>query len=438
MTVGTEIVDERVSVPYSIDGVPSGSFLSGKYVSKSWAGGDGNIIFSPKGKVRVYTTLDRKTGKVVKRRFKERAPKRSRSREPHSYEMSSFKFEAKPWHSFNSYTVNGTPLTQTLDNYSQPVANPLLPPLPDWTANDDIKLIQKLKERSRGSDFNASIFLAQGNEALHMIGDSAIRIARSILLLKKGNVIGAIHEMSKSALQTERIKRHIPRRLWSVNLRRQGSRQLSSNWLELQYGWMPLLQDIRSGSELLADKLNVPFRTKVVARHSVKNDKMTANQSWGWAEGYAIYSKQIIAYFSEPESIPKLLGLTDPASVAWEVLPFSFVADWFVPVGDFLDARAYVSDLQGTFVSTTFTRQRWSGITGKSYENTSQGIAGYTAVSGGSYFCDSAHMVRSVGSSLSVPPPNYKGFGKAASWQHCANGLALLAQVAGVHLRNPP
>lgn len=30
------------------------------------------------------------------------------------------------------------------------------------------------------------------------------------------------------------------------------------------------------------------------------------------------------------------LGLTNPASIAWELVPFSFVVDWFGTVGEFL------------------------------------------------------------------------------------------------------
>lgn len=42
------------------------------------------------------------------------------------------------------------------------------------------------------------------------------------------------------------------------------------------------------------------------------------------------------------------LGLTNPAEVAWEVVPFSFVIDWFIPVGNFLsslDSLVGVQDL---------------------------------------------------------------------------------------------
>jgi hypothetical protein len=31
------------------------------------------------------------------------------------------------------------------------------------------------------------------------------------------------------------------------------------------------------------------------------------------------------------------LGLTNPLNVAWELVPFSFVVDWFIPIGDFFN-----------------------------------------------------------------------------------------------------
>jgi hypothetical protein len=31
------------------------------------------------------------------------------------------------------------------------------------------------------------------------------------------------------------------------------------------------------------------------------------------------------------------LGLTNPLNVAWELVPFSFVVDWFIPIGSFFD-----------------------------------------------------------------------------------------------------
>ena len=42
------------------------------------------------------------------------------------------------------------------------------------------------------------------------------------------------------------------------------------------------------------------------------------------------------------------LGLTDPLGIAWELTRLSFVADWFVPIGAWLQARS--ADTGWTFV----------------------------------------------------------------------------------------
>jgi hypothetical protein len=36
--------------------------------------------------------------------------------------------------------------------------------------------------------------------------------------------------------------------------------------------------------------------------------------------------------------LPGLFGLVNPFEVAWEIVPFSFVADWFLPIGRYLSA----------------------------------------------------------------------------------------------------
>jgi hypothetical protein len=34
-------------------------------------------------------------------------------------------------------------------------------------------------------------------------------------------------------------------------------------------------------------------------------------------------------------------GITNPASLTWELLPWSFVADWFIPIGPYLESLDY-------------------------------------------------------------------------------------------------
>ena len=49
-------------------------------------------------------------------------------------------------------------------------------------------------------------------------------------------------------------------------------------------------------------------------------------------------------------------GLTNPLLVAWEVVPFSFVVDWFLPVGDYLEGLTSLHGLKLSETSLTVHR----------------------------------------------------------------------------------
>lgn len=453
MTVGSQVVD-RTYVVQSTVGGSNQPTLQGRYVSKSWNGGDSAKLSSRVlGRKRTYTTVvperqivSRKgrilvqPARVVRHSFREKSPKRIDFRNPNGYAMSGVDSVRTPYTFVLSSTIGGPTFNTTYSNWNfDATYTGMLPALPDWTANDDINLILKLKEKVRGSDFNLSVFLGESHQTLRMIGDSAIRIARGIKLLKTGNVIGAVHEMSKSAQQTEVIRKSMRPSLWTANLRRNASNQMSSNWLELQYGWLPLLGDIDTGAKLLAHQLNVPFRQRVSAQTSLRREEVDVPGLGGmkWAECYALRRKRIIAYLSEPESIPKMTGLMNPELVAWELVPFSFVADWVAPLGDFLDARGFASGLSGTFVTTQVDMQVVNGFKAGVKTNPPS-IQTATILSEGAIRHTKVSMTRSVSSSLAVPMPVVKPLGKIASWKHCANGIALLAGLSRTALNNPP
>lgn len=155
------------------------------------------------------------------------------------------------------------------------------------------------------------------------------------------------------------------------------------------------------------------------------------NTSPGWKLEFAnveqLVSRQIVAYIQEEESIPKLLGLMDPELVAWELVPFSFVIDWFAPVGSWLEARAFASSLKGLFVTTDFQKVHCGGFKQAKFRDESLGLTSVMSpVSGGDYRYTGITVQRTVSSSLNVPMPKVKTLAKALSLQHCLNGIALL------------
>lgn len=437
MTVGNNILDTGGFITcYDSSGSlgSSGNYV-GRLLTRSWNGAD-RLNAEPLPQVTTrHWSADTPSGKavVVRKRYRPR----SKALEPHPYSMTAVNAVShkSAFTRFGDY--GGNVGYYDIAPHRLFGGFPPHTPFPIWTANDDIKLINQLKEKSRGTEFNLGTFLGEGREALEMIGNSAIRIARSLSYLRRGNVFAAAQVLSESAsVQTSwrALNRKLPR---GYIIRRRAVDQLSSNWLELAWGWLPLVQDIRSGAEFLAHQLNVPFVSRVVARRTIKGPPPAGN-GYKWGSKGASVQKQIVAYFSEPESIPKQLGLTDPLTVAWELAPLSALVDYVVPIGGWLEARGYTQGLTGKFVlTTTYRKDVGNLILGSTFERVPGYPAYYVGDDKGSYY-RSTQMERTVTTTLDVPFPRVKPLEEVATFRHCVNALAVLAQVSQGKLKSIP
>jgi hypothetical protein len=130
--------------------------------------------------------------------------------------------------------------------------------------------------------------------------------------------------------------------------------------LEYRYGWKPLMQDIGDAIKAMTTAVNAAGSAGLRSRHVTRDGwrgnasgrgDVTANVCPGYQASTVHYEhlftvrvdSGLIYDIVEPskgEAIRYALGLTldQVPSHAWEVVPFSFVVDWFVNVGDFLNA----------------------------------------------------------------------------------------------------
>lgn len=274
---------------------------------------------------------------------------------------------------------------------------------PTWTANHDLVLLSKLRDKVAGSDFNLAVFLAEGNHALDMIFNAAKRVSKAWRFAQKGNFVKA-----RRALVHGTSRQHV------------GKKSVASNWLELQYGWLPLLKDAEGGAQFLAHHLNTPLQTVVRASLKVKNKAVANWPGTTFLENDVYVQKSIKAIIREKD-VAQLVGLTDPLSVVWEKLPYSFVVDWFIPIGNYLAARGLQSAISGTFVTTT---KKWTHVSRPTY-NGYYG-PGYLFVF--DYLFEQVEVDRVISSSISVPYPHVKPLGGVASWKRTANAVSLLLQ----------
>lgn len=391
--------------------------------TKSWSGADRplNVTVRPKVKYVVRRLLGEK-GELVK--YKTLSPAYT-----DFLEANTRRPVKRARNQENAYSMTSQVLTDELVTVTVPSNWSSYPVLwlhgePSWlyqnllNANDQIKLVNKLAEKMNGSDFNMSVLLGEGHQTLALLGDTAIRIAKAGHHAKKGDFPGAVRSLWEG---TSRAPLKTKPKGWIKDPKNLS--QASSNWLELQYGWLPLLQDAAGAAEMLAHHLEVPaqttYRTSVRKEVNTVYTSQVGYQPTQLAKCKAVkrHRRSLIARVSESPSVWAKLGLLDPELVAWELVPFSFVADWFIPIGSWMEARASAGRLKGTFITSDKQEGYCFTPTSPFFSTTPRA------------WRRSVSFNRSVSTTIKVPLPEFKPLSKVASWQHCANAIALVTQV---------
>jgi hypothetical protein len=425
MTTGNLLYDRRLPPSPSYQGRP------GTYFSKSWNGGDWPVLAKPlrlpladpftltkKGKKVLNQAIVKNNRAIIddyKRQMAARRQRivmrlRSRKYENHAYSMS---------------------IVDTMDGLHDIVAKPPSFPyaatgtmaalfggavndIPSISTNEKLVVIDRLKGKILGSSFNLGIFLGEGHMALEMIFFAARRLTLALHAARKGRWGEAARHLRPAGSASKDVSHFYTK-----------SRTVAMNWLELQYGWLPLVNDLQEGAQMLAHWTQDPFTHKVRANLKVKGKVVSANPVDTLVTGKSLRRTTITAYLTET-NVPRLLGLQDMATVAWELTPWSFVADWAIPIGNYLNARMVSSSLKGEFV--TSVKEEFE-CTSCVISPTSQWVDN-TALRPG-YRQSGTKLTRTVDNTLPVPRPSFVGFDKVLSWKRAANAVALLTVQAG-------
>lgn len=207
---------------------------------------------------------------------------------------------------------------------------------------------------------------------------------------------------------------------------------IEGTWLELQYGWKPLLQDIHGSMEaLVRTQFAKPLKYKATAKFNVNDSRIIGQPGLPGptitheASGFQVV-KYVVEYRTTNDVVSSAaqLGLLNPAQLVWELLPYSFVVDWFLPVGQALsqlDSTAGLSFFQGT--KTVFTKGTTKASTVSVPTPSVYGPQGYDGLKIGTR--EEVHMTRDVMSQF--PAPALPVLKNPFSSVHVANAIALLA-----------
>lgn len=205
----------------------------------------------------------------------------------------------------------------------------------------------KCLSQARDMRVNIPVALAEMGKTVRMIGDTVKTLHSAYRNFRKGNFGKAARDLGIT----------------------KPTKTTANHWLAYQYGWRPLVSDAVGAATVVYDFLNdTPPRTTVRAK--VKADPTKSAGTFGAHPLIVGYTEAIswernaiatagllleVEYTSAALAAQLGVGLTDPLLTAWELTPFSFVFDWFVDVGGWIEAR---SSLQGYRVKTGWEATR--------------------------------------------------------------------------------
>lgn len=271
----------------------------------------------------------------------------------------------------------------------------------------------KARLKLKATNVNLGVAFAERNQTARLLGDTASRIGKAFREVRRGRLRPAMDHLGISSRKRE------PR----------GS-NVTNKWLELQYGWKPLLSDVFGAASALEKRDASDWR--VTAKATVPGDERVYTVEY--APPAPGFGRAVVnnSCFCRIDALPSnaatialsSLGVTNPLLIAWELVPFSFVVDWALPVGSWLESLDALLGYDECYTSTsTFTNARW--------ESNSR-----TTTVGQFFYFGSWHdwkvvkrLVRSA--SAGVPLPTFPRIKDPSSLTHMANGLALLASSFG-------
>lgn len=220
----------------------------------------------------------------------------------------------------------------------------------------------KLLTKLNGEELNLAMAWLERKDAVTMLAARTALLLRAAKDVKRGKFSRAARTLGLTL--SHRSKKRMKQRLDNSSEENLLD-DFSANWLEYRYGWTPLLNDIYAASEIIANGFN--HKNGTIALHTSTKGVRVFKQMWvGSTASNPTYSPP---WPADPESqyeitdrikiwykihdydlrMKQALGLDNPALILWESVPFSFIGDWFIPIGDSLRAMTAFKGL--TFVA---------------------------------------------------------------------------------------
>ena len=267
---------------------------------------------------------------------------------------------------------------------------------------------------ARDQKVNLAQAFGERKQLANLAASTINRIVTAYRALRRGNIPNALRALGQRPRSRLRAT------------------DIGSQWLEIQYGWKPLLSDVYGVMQALKpadDRLLFSavgrgrwVDNRVTTRVSADKSQRRIDQGTNWRKAR---TKLDFSVSDSALLTASQLGLSDPATLAWELLPFSFVVDWFLPVGDYIAGLSALSGL--TFLGGSTSTKTYNGIESAGFSQRVGNPVSWVVASG--IKCPyQVRLIRTV--HVTVPGPSL-AVKNPLSFTHVANAMALLQMVFG-------
>lgn len=301
------------------------------------------------------------------------------------------------------------------------------------------ELINKIRGKLNQKKTDLGVTAAEFHKTVDMVASTANRLYQAVTAVRRGNLPAFARALgiNPTLRQTKRFQKR-----WNESkFGPPGSTEqfAAKTWLEYTYGWKPLLNDVYTTAEAMAEvtvqRQNLVRWASANVQNSVTVHKVSPLRNWIVDKTFTIQvSRQMkIAYKIDPGALnaANVFGLTNPLVIAWELVPFSFVADWFLPIGQALSDLTATCDL--TWAGGFITRKYKMDVSvtyrpgSPWYPSGIPGVGAYwTAESGSMMFTQNQFVFSRVGMN-GFPGPAFPKFKNPFSPSHATSAIALLS-----------
>lgn len=211
--------------------------------------------------------------------------------------------------------------------------------------------VNALRNNIRGTSVSLPTILAEAGQTCKLITNTAITLAEAYTSLRRGNFPAALRRLGAKARNASSAAE------FRKEFGRDARNAAANAWLGISYGWKPLIQDVYDSAQTLA-RLQTDDNTKVCiaeGRATKSASKSGSRNGEHYSQSDTVFRKYKARYCLREDSPPiaMALGLVNPLEVVWEIIPFSFVVDWFLPVGDALSSLGSWSEQTHQFLGGT-------------------------------------------------------------------------------------